>query len=91
MSARFLKILAGVVSVHFLGLSLLWVGFFTPLPRYPVLFVYEGELPPEDVGGGAQGALPKEKISYLLTVDHHTSAYFNRWTSLRDPSKPPLR
>lgn len=68
-------------------ISLVWVGFSAPLPRPPATFIFEGELPLEDNGSGAEDAWQKGKASEKFTVDHIQASNLNQWIRLRDPSK----
>ena len=56
MSVRFYKIFAGVFLAHLIVLSVIWVGFSAPFPRPPATFTYEGALPAEDAGSGAEAS-----------------------------------
>ena len=87
MSARFFKIFSSVFLAHLFVLSVVWVGFSAPLPRPPATFTYEGALPAQSAGSGAEGAWQKGKISDQFTLDHLGASYLNHWIRLRDPSK----
>lgn len=89
MSARFFKIFSYVLLAHLVVLSVVWVGFSVPFPRPPAIFTYEGALPAEDTGMGAQEDIwPKAKTSAPLALDHLEASSINHWIMLREPSKP---
>ena len=87
MLVRFFKILVGVFVAHLIVLSVVWVGFSTPLPRAPATFTFEGALPAEDLRGGADDVWQKAKSSDRFVLDHPLTIYSNQWVGLRDPSK----
>ena len=88
MSARFFKIFSGVVLAHLVVLSVVWVGFSAPFPRPPATFTYEGALPAEDTGSGAEDVWQKAKTSGSFALDRFEASYFNHWIELRNPMKP---
>jgi len=87
MSARFFKIFSGIFLAHCVVLSVVWVGFSAPFPRPPATFTYEGVLPAEDSGSGAEDVWQKSKTSDQFALDHFTASNFNHWITLRGPSK----
>jgi hypothetical protein len=87
MSVRFFKILLGVFLAHLVVLGVVWVGFSAPFPRPPATFTYEGALPAEGTGSGAEDVWQKGKTSDQFTLDHFEASYFNHWIELRGPSK----
>jgi hypothetical protein len=68
-------------------MNIVWVGFSAPFPRPPATFTYEGALPAEDTGGGAEDAWQNAKAPGQFALDHFKASYFDRWITLRDPSK----
>jgi hypothetical protein len=87
MSARFFKIFSGVFLAHLVVLSVVWVGFSAPFPRPPATFIYEGALPVQDTGTGAEDIWQKGKTSDRFDLDHFEASYFNHWIELRGPEK----
>jgi hypothetical protein len=87
MSVLFFKIFSGVLLVHLVVLSVVWVGFSAPFPRPPATFTYEGALPAEDAGSGAGDVWQNQKTSGQFDLGHFKASYFNHWIELRGPSK----
>jgi len=87
MSARFFKILSGVLLVHLLVLSVVWVGFSAPLPRPPATFTYEGALPAGDMGNPSEDVWQKGGSTDQFDLDHFDASYSHHWIELRGPAK----
>ena len=88
MSARFFRVLTGVLLAHFVVLSVVWVGFSAPGPKPSATFTYVGALPAQDTGSGAEDVWQKAKTSDQFAFGHLEASYFNRWIEIRDPAKP---
>ncbi len=88
MSARSFKIFLGVFLAHIILLNIVWVGFSAPGPRPPARFIYQGALPAEVSGSGQEDEWQNSKAADQFAVEHQDVSYSDRWTGLRDPSKP---
>jgi hypothetical protein len=87
MSVQFYKILSVVLLLHVAVLSLVWVGFYVPLPRLQAAYIYEGALPAGTPVSTTGEAWAQEK-SDQWALDRRGSTLAGHWEDLLKPSKP---